>query len=64
MDTLNILTQFGTAGATVYIVIVFIKYIAKRDDDLNKIVGNHLSHNTEALNKLSSVIDKLFDKLK
>lgn len=53
MDIVQLVLQAGGIGVGVYALFV-----------LYKLVGNHINHNTEALNKLIRVIESLEEFLK
>ena len=68
-------TQLGIAGATLIILFFVIRYfisaMTKKDDqiikmitDFNTIVSNHMDHQTEAFNALSSAIKNLTKEIK
>jgi len=55
------------------LLVLLIKHLLKRQDDrerrldqvtdsFNKTMSNHIDHNTQALNKLSSAIDRIATK--
>jgi len=42
-----------------FIIKEFLKYMNKRDERFTQLIGNHINHNTTALNELSKVVSEL-----
>lgn len=63
-------TDLGVIAGIVIVVIVFVRYVAKRDESMTKVITNHLHDSTvvqvqmiESNNTLASAIDKFADKI-
>ena len=64
MKIWNEILRIGGPTAAISIVVLFIikeflKYMNKRDERFTQLIGNHLNHNTDALNKLTQVVSEL-----
>ena len=54
----RIILEVVAAAAVIYVVIVFLRYVGRRDDQFTCVVTNHMKHNTEALQGVKGAVDK------
>lgn len=53
--------QATQLGGTVFVTISFIWYLSKRDNQLTKMMNNHLEHQQKSNLKLAKSLQKLTD---
>jgi hypothetical protein len=61
MENLNSLAQLG---GTVVTVVLFLYYLAKKDEGFNKIIDNHLIHSNKVIKDNSKALNKVSVNLK
>jgi hypothetical protein len=61
MENLNSLAQLGGTVAT---VVIFLYYLAKKDEGFNKIIDNHLIHSNKVIKDNSKALNKVSVNLK
>lgn len=59
MDIADIIVRGGTAGALVVVVWLFLKEMRAVRSSFLETIQNHLEHNTAALGKVKSAVDRL-----
>ena len=57
----GILVKAAELGSSVFITIVFIWYLTKRDKDLTRMMNNHFDHQQKSNLKLAKSLQKLTD---
>lgn len=63
MELVEIIERVGVGGGLVIIMFVVIRYFIQAQKELITLVTNHIQHNTEALDKLRGVLEKVCDRL-
>ena len=67
MDVLEIMKLAGQAGAVpalIAVVTIFIRYVAKRDQDLKEVVTNHLTHANDTQQKVVETLAALAEAVR
>ena len=56
--------KLANLGGTVITVVLFLFYLNKKDDSINRVINNHLEHSGKIIEKNSSVITQIEVTLK
>lgn len=56
--------KLANLGGTVVTVVLFIYYLTKKDEAMNKIIGNHLQHSGKIIKDNSKALSKVSVNLK
>ena len=56
---LNTLVQFGTGGAVILCVVLFLRFLRHERAQMHRTIQNHLDHNTKAMDDLAAGIHAL-----
>lgn len=58
-EQLSTLVNIGSAGAVIAVVVLFLQFISKRDEDWRNFFTQIRQTDSEAMTRLANVIDKL-----
>jgi len=58
------LQELAQLGGTLATVVLFLFYLNKKDESINKVINNHLEHSGKIIEKNSDVITKMEVTLK
>lgn len=58
-EQLSTLVNIGSAGAVIAVVVLFLQFISKRDEDWRNFFTQIRQTDSEAMTRLAIVIDKL-----
>lgn len=56
--------KLANLGGTVVTVVLFLYYLNKKDESINKIIGNHLQHSNKIIKDNSKALSKVSVNLK
>ena len=63
MDGIADFVNFGTAGAVIAVVIIFLNYIGKRDAEWRSFFTDLNRSNTEDMTRLTRALDELVNRI-